>query len=167
MTIKPSRAEFHELAREHTVVPVWREVLGDLTTPVSAFLRVVGDEPGFLLESVEHERWGRWSFIGRRPVATLIARGVHIETEGMLAADVPLDRGVLAAVEAVLAHYRSPSLPELPPLHGGLVGYVGYDVVREAYYACDGDTLLFVVEQEGRGACHTGERTCFYRSFGE
>jgi len=38
--------------------------------------------------------------------------------------------------------------------------------VREAYYDCDGDTLLFTVEQEGRGACHTGERSCFYRSFG-
>lgn len=38
--------------------------------------------------------------------------------------------------------------------------------VREAYYDCDGDTLLFVVEQEGAGACHTGERTCFFRSFG-
>lgn len=38
--------------------------------------------------------------------------------------------------------------------------------VREAYYDCDGDTLLFVVEQEGNGACHTGERSCFYRSFG-
>ena len=37
--------------------------------------------------------------------------------------------------------------------------------VREAYYDCDGDTILLVVEQEGRGACHTGERTCFYRSF--
>ena len=39
--------------------------------------------------------------------------------------------------------------------------------VREAYYDCDGDTLLFVVEQEGKGACHTGEYTCFYRSFGD
>jgi phosphoribosyl-AMP cyclohydrolase len=38
--------------------------------------------------------------------------------------------------------------------------------VREAYYDCDGDTLLLVVEQEGRGACHTGERSCFYRAFG-
>lgn len=38
--------------------------------------------------------------------------------------------------------------------------------VRQAFYDCDGDTLLFVVEQEGRGACHTGERTCFYRAFG-
>jgi phosphoribosyl-AMP cyclohydrolase len=39
--------------------------------------------------------------------------------------------------------------------------------VREAFYDCDGDTLLFVVEQEGKGACHTGERSCFYRSFGD
>ena len=39
--------------------------------------------------------------------------------------------------------------------------------VREAYYDCDGDTLLFVVEQEGRGACHTGEHSCFFRAFGE
>jgi phosphoribosyl-AMP cyclohydrolase len=39
--------------------------------------------------------------------------------------------------------------------------------VRQAFYDCDGDTLLFVVEQEGRGACHTGERSCFYRSFGD
>jgi phosphoribosyl-AMP cyclohydrolase/phosphoribosyl-ATP pyrophosphohydrolase/phosphoribosyl-AMP cyclohydrolase len=38
--------------------------------------------------------------------------------------------------------------------------------IREAYYDCDGDTLLFVVEQEGKGACHTGERSCFYRPFG-
>ena len=38
--------------------------------------------------------------------------------------------------------------------------------IREAYYDCDGDTLLFVVEQEGQGACHTGERSCFYRAFG-
>jgi len=38
--------------------------------------------------------------------------------------------------------------------------------IRQAYYDCDGDTLLFIVEQEGKGACHTGERTCFYRAFG-
>ena len=56
MNVRPSRADFHALAREHTVVPVWCDVLGDLTTPVAGFLRVVGDEPGFLLESVEHER---------------------------------------------------------------------------------------------------------------
>jgi len=77
--VHPSREEFRALARTHTVVPVWRELLADLTTPVAAFLRVVGDEPGFLLESVEHgERWGRWSFVGRRPAVTFVARGGHI-----------------------------------------------------------------------------------------
>ncbi|MEY2449754.1 MAG: anthranilate synthase component [Acidimicrobiaceae bacterium] len=131
MSTQPSRADFHALARDHTVVPVWRDVLGDLTTPVAGFLRVAGDEPGFLFESVEHERWGRWSFVGRRPVATLVARGRRIEVEGPLPDEIPLDQGVLAAVEGVLGHYRSPVLPELPPLHGGLVGYLGYDTVRE------------------------------------
>src|SRR5579864_2856220 len=80
---RPSRDDFRALARDHTVVPVWRELLADLTTPVAAFARLVGDEAGFLLESVEHgERWARWSFIGRRPSATLVARGGRLEVEG-------------------------------------------------------------------------------------
>ena len=58
-----------------------REVLGDLTTPVAAFLRVVGDGPGFLLESVEHERWSRWSFVGRDPLATIVARGRELAVD--------------------------------------------------------------------------------------
>ena len=129
---RPSRDEFKFLARHHSVVPVWREVLGDLITPVAAFARVVGDGPGFLLESVEQgSRWSRFSFVGRNPLATLVARAGHIELEGTLPASVPLERGVLAALEAILAAYRSPSLPELPPLHGGVMGYLGYDVVRE------------------------------------
>jgi len=116
----------------NTVVPVWRELLADLTTPVAAFARVVGTEAGFLLESVEHgERWSRWSFIGRRPQATLLLRGGRLEVEGLLPETIPTDRGILAAVEALLAHHRAPVLADLPPLHGGLVGYLGYDVVRE------------------------------------
>ncbi len=130
--LRPSRAEFKALARTHTVVPVWREVLGDLITPVAAFARVVGDGAGFLLESVEQgTRWSRFSFVGRNPLATLVARSGRIELEGTLPPSVPLDGGVLTAVEAILSAYRSPSLPELPPLHGGIVGYLGYDVVRE------------------------------------
>ena len=126
-----SRDQFRALARDHTVVPVWTEVLGDLTTPVAAFLRIVGDDPGFLLESVEHERWGRWSFVGRDPLATIVARGRELSVTGRLPAAVPTDQGVLAAIEALLGELRSPHLDELPPLHGGLVGYLGYDVVRE------------------------------------
>ncbi|HET9691153.1 MAG TPA: chorismate-binding protein [Acidimicrobiales bacterium] len=130
--IQPDRATFHDLAASYTVVPVWRELLGDLTTPVAAFTRVAPGERAFLLESVEGgERWSRWSFVGRSPRATLIARGGVLSVEGDPGAPVPLDRGVLAAVEALLAAHRSPRLEGLPPFHGGLVGYLGYDVVRE------------------------------------
>jgi anthranilate synthase component 1 len=132
LVLKPSRDEFRALAREFTVVPVWREVLADLTTPVAAFLRIVGDEPGFLLESVEHgERWGRWSFIGRRPAVTFVARGERVEVDNPVDPSIDLTKGVLHAVDDALQLYTSPSLPELPPLHAGLLGYFGYDVVRE------------------------------------
>jgi anthranilate synthase component 1 len=131
--IRPSRDEFRSLARSHTVIPVWRELLADLTTPVAAFARLVGDQPGFLLESVEHgeARWSRWSFCGRNPLATLTARGLDVEVTGQVPDGVPRDQGILAAIEAVLATWRAPSLPDLPPLHGGIMGYLGYDVVRE------------------------------------
>jgi anthranilate synthase component 1 len=112
-------------------VPVWCEVVADTLTPVSCFARVVGPEDGFLFESVEGgERWGRYSFVGRRPLATLVARGRSVRTSGRL--PVPAsDDGVLAAVSELVARFESPTLPGLPPLHGGLVGYLGYDVVRE------------------------------------
>src|SRR5262249_60581853 len=82
--IQPSREEFAALAADHTVVPVWRVVLADLETPVSAFVKLVGaatdDAAGFLLESVEHaERWGRFSFIGRDPLLTMVVRGRAVE----------------------------------------------------------------------------------------
>lgn len=129
----PSRAEFHRLAADYTVVPVWRDLLADLITPVAAFARLCPDgQPGFLLESVEHgDRWSRWSFIGRNPIATIVSQDGQVTVEGDLPNDLPLDQGVLATVEAILARYRSPSLPELPPLNGGIVGHLGYDVVRE------------------------------------
>lgn len=132
--IRPSRDDFLALAREHTVVPVWREVLADLETPVSAFVKLVGagTGDGFLLESVEHaERWGRFSFIGRDPALTLVARGNHVTFTGTVPPGVPHDRGALAALDALASWYRAPNLPELPPFHGGMVGYLGYDVVRE------------------------------------
>jgi anthranilate synthase component 1 len=131
--IQPSREDFRALAASHTVVPLWRELLADLITPVAAFARLCGEtEPGFLLESVEHgERWGRWSFVGRRPLATVVSSGGSLSVTGDLPAGVPLDRGILAAVEWLLDRYRAPVLSDLPPLHSGLIGYLGYDVVRE------------------------------------
>jgi len=141
VTINPSREEFKRLAAEYSVIPVWRELLADMTTPVAAFARLTRDgEPGFLFESVEHgERWGRWSFVGRRPAATLVSRGTReVEVRGgALPAGIVLDQGILAAVESLLATYRSPVDDDLPPLHGGLVGYLGYDVVREVEHLPD------------------------------
>ncbi len=132
--VRPSPESFRALAREHTVVPVWREVLADLETPLSAFVKLVGEREGFLLESVEHaERWGRFSFLGRDPARTFVARGRNVQWLGddTPPEGVPTDRGTLAALEALCAHYRAPKLPELPPFHGGIVGWMGYDTVRE------------------------------------
>jgi len=133
LDVSPSREEFHVLAANHSVVPVWRELLADLITPVAAFARLCGDDqPGFLFESVEHgERWSRFSFVGRNPIATLVLRDGIVTVDGDLPAAMPRDKGILAAIEWLLAAYRSPVIDSLPPLHGGVVGYLGYDVVRE------------------------------------
>ncbi|HTW99654.1 MAG TPA: chorismate-binding protein [Acidimicrobiales bacterium] len=132
-TYRPDLDGFRALAAESTVVPVWRELLADGLTPVGAFRAVVGEGDGFLLESVEHgERFSRWSFVGRSAVATVAARGRQLEVlSGSVPETAPLDQGVLAFLEQLLARYRSPALPDLPPMHGGIVGYLGYDVVRE------------------------------------
>ena len=132
LALKPSLDEFRALAAQHSVVPVWAELLADVETPVSAYLKLVGDSPGFLLESVEHgERWSRFSFVGRNPSATLVLRDGVITVDGALPASVPLDQGMLAALDALLLEYQAPVLADLPPLQGGVVGYLGYDIVRE------------------------------------
>ena len=93
--IRPGLDDFRTLARTHTVIPVWRELLADLTTPVAAYNRLVGDGTGFLLESVEHgeARWSRWSFVGRNPLATLTARGLDVQVTGTVPDTVPARQG--------------------------------------------------------------------------
>ena len=128
----PDRQSFHDLAKNHSVIPVWRELLADLTTPVSLFARCVGEGEGFLLESVDRgESWGRWSFIGRNPLLTLTSRSQIVSVEGALPEGIDINNGILKALEDLLERYQSPQIEGLPPLHGGLIGYLGYDVVRE------------------------------------
>ena len=128
---RPGFEAFRRLAAEHSVVPVWRELLGDLETPVGAF-RKLGDQDGsVLLESVEHgERWGRYSFIGTDPFATLTIRGGRASWTGRPPAGLS-DGPPLEVLREALRRLRSPSLPGLPPLFAGAVGYLGYDLVRE------------------------------------
>ena len=138
MNVQPTFTEFAAHAAHHTIVPVWAELLGDLETPVSAFAKLVGDQPGFLLESVEHgERWSRFSFVGRDPSATLVLRDGRLTITGEVPAGVPTDQGILAAIEALTRAYTSPAFADLPPLHGGIMGYLGYDVIREVEHLPD------------------------------
>jgi anthranilate synthase component 1 len=133
LPVHPDPDGFASLARAgQRIVPVWTAVVGDQLTPVGAFAAIVGGEPGFLLESVEGgERWGRYSFVGRRPLATLTAHGTRVVSDGRLAVRAGDGSGILATLEQLLAECAAPVLPDLPPLQSGVVGYLGYDVVRE------------------------------------
>ncbi|MEA2460784.1 MAG: anthranilate synthase component, partial [Actinomycetota bacterium] len=129
---RPSREEFERLARDFPVVPVWREILADFQTPVAAFSRLDPGPNGFLLESVEGgERWARYSFLGGDAFAVVRAIGGRIQVEG----DPPVTPGEgespLRYVKRLLQELRAPQLPGLPPFHGGAVGFIGYDCVRE------------------------------------
>ncbi len=125
--------EFVDLATDHTVVPVWRKLLSDLTTPIGIFLRCVRNERGFLLESVEDDATAnRYSFVGRRAKATLVSRGRNVEVEGALpVSDTPLDQGILAAVNHLVSNLKAPKNIDLPPLNSGLVGFWGYETIDE------------------------------------
>jgi anthranilate synthase component 1 len=124
--VRPSLSEFLDLAARYPVVPVFDTALADRETPVTAFEKLVGTDPGFLLESVEGgERWAQWSFLGWDPLFTMVSRKGRVEAEIALPPGDPLT--VLAQV---VEGHATPDLTGLPPLHSGLVGYLGYDCVR-------------------------------------
>jgi hypothetical protein len=107
-------------------------VLGDLETPVAAYLKLVGDGDGFLPVGPTCRALEAVQLLGHDPVATLELRDGLIEIKGQhLSADIPLDQGMLAALDAIIAAYRAPIIPDLPPLQGGVMGYLGYDTIRE------------------------------------
>ena len=130
--VQPDRSTFEKLASEHPVVPVWREVLADTQTPVAAFLRLDPRPNGFLLESVEGgERWARYSFLGGDAFAVVKSIGGRVIVEGDVPVEPESGEPPLAYVRRLLETLRSPQVAALPPLHGGAVGYIGYDAVRE------------------------------------
>jgi anthranilate synthase component 1 len=127
----PSRETFDDLARRWPLVPVWAELLSDVSTPVGVFPALAGDGPGILLESVERsERWGRYSFVAGDPAATLVVDrdGLHVRD---VARELPIgDRRGGEPRDALIAAARAlhgPRLPDLPPLTGGLMGYLAYE----------------------------------------
>jgi len=130
--IQPSRKEFLALARNHTLVPVYRTLTADLETPVSAFLRAAWQEPEcFLLESVEGgEQVGRYTFIGLNPYKRVVARGREVAiTENKKT--VRLQGDVFHVLREALSGHTAARLPGLPPFTAGAVGFFAYDAVRQ------------------------------------
>ncbi len=130
----PDAATFAASAGNTPVRPVLRRLLADGETPVGLYRKLAAGRPGtFLLESAEVGRaWSRYSFVGVRSVATLTEYGGAATWSGQPPAAVPdvVGSDPLAALREVAAALRSPRQPGLPPLTGGLVGYLGYDIVR-------------------------------------
>ncbi len=131
-----SAADFKELAGKHRIIPLTKRLVADMATPVAAFMRVVENDCGFLLESVESERWSRFSFIGRKPLARFLAYKNKVTIESSIGAEnfsgIPTDQGMLAFLEQLFNDFTAPEMPELGvPFFGGVAGYLGYDIVRE------------------------------------
>jgi len=124
--------EFRTLAVDFNVIPVSRSYLADSQTPLSLYKRLAGDRTGtFLLESAEHGGvWSRYSFIGVRSAATLTEKGGVASWIGLPPSGAPSGIDPLEALKITAKHLRSPHLPHLPPLTGGLVGYASYEIVR-------------------------------------
>jgi anthranilate synthase component 1 len=128
----PSAREFARLAREHSLVPVYRTVTADLETPVSAFLRIAAKQPeAFLLESVEGgEHVGRYTFIGIEPYKKIVSRGANITVEE--ASQRRTFQGdIFAELKQALSGHTPARLAGLPPFTAGAVGFFAYDVVRQ------------------------------------
>ena len=129
LKITPTLEEVRGLARESTLVPLRHTFIADCETPVSAYLKLRGDGPSFLLESAEQgQRFGRWSFLGCRPRTT-----IRLEDGVLTVGGERRDESdPYAAVAAELERYRVAPLQGLPPFAGGAVGLFGYDLARHA-----------------------------------
>ncbi len=127
----PDEKTFKEKARRGNLVPVYTEVIADLETPVSAFMKM-GDSPySFLLESAESGGGiGRYSFLGSNPSLIFKSRGNEAEISEKGKTKRLRTRNPLMLLKGLLKNYRPVPDETLPPFSGGAVGYIGYDCVR-------------------------------------
>src|SRR3954470_24917007 len=119
LDVAPSLGEVRALARDYTLVPLRHTFIADTETPVSAYLKLRGEGPSFLLESAEQgQRFGRWSFLGVQP------RSVMRLQDGVLTVDGAAREhdDPYGAVADELRRYKPAPLPNLPPFAGGAVG---------------------------------------------
>ncbi|KKM86019.1 hypothetical protein LCGC14_1283150, partial [marine sediment metagenome] len=127
---KPPKEEFKNLAKEYNMVPVYAEIVADIDTPVSAFMKLGESDNSFLLESIEGaERWARYSFIGHDPYMVIECKDkkATIEKNGKTTIEEgdPFD-----VLKRHLSDISTAELPDLPSFQGGAVGFFSYDTVR-------------------------------------
>jgi anthranilate synthase component 1 len=127
--IHPTFDEFRRLARPNALVPVYKEILADLETPVTAYMKIAKDQPySFLLESVEKaDSLGRYSFLGANPATIFKSKGTKIELvrDGRLGMYESADP--LGELRKLMAGYKPVHVDGIPEFHGGAVGYIAYD----------------------------------------
>lgn len=139
--VSPSRTEFKDRATQGNLIPVYREVVADMDTPVSAFKKLdASSECAYLLESVEGgEKFARYSFIGINPLVTFRSKRHDVEItrfggkKESFSDPQPLDR-----LRDIMAEYKPVEDSTLPPFCGGAVGFVSYDEVRNFEPVGDG-----------------------------
>ncbi|MCW2595004.1 MAG: anthranilate synthase component [Pseudonocardiales bacterium] len=132
MTTPIGRADLDRLVYTHRLVPITRTLFADAETPVGVYRKLAAGRPGtFLLESAEPgASFSRWSFVGVNARACLSVVDGEASWTGDVPDDLPTSGDPLAALGASWRAMKGPRLPGLPPLTGGFVGYLGYDVVR-------------------------------------
>jgi len=128
----PSLDEFRGIARQGAIVPVYKEILADVETPVTAYIKLAKNQQySFLLESVEQaDRLGRYSFLGANPSTIFRSKGekVTIVREGRPSSFE--SRDPLTDLRKLMEEYTPVPVPGMPKFHGGAVGYISYDEVR-------------------------------------
>ena len=140
--ISPDLDGFREQARSRRVISVHTRLLADDFTPVGLYHQLCGERPGtFLLESADNGMWSRYSFVGVSAAATLseTAGQATWTWSGREIVGLPSGGDPLAVLAATLDALHTPRDPDLPPLVSGMVGYLGYDVVRRLEVLPDGN----------------------------
>lgn len=128
----PDRQTFAALTAKGNLIPIYREIMADMDTPVTAFKKIDDGSYSFLLESIEGgEKWGRYTFLGASPSVVIRSRGDLVEI--LRSGELPvssLTKDPLGAVKEYLARFEPVEVDGLPRFFGGAVGYLGYDMVR-------------------------------------
>lgn len=131
MIYKPSLEEFKAKAQKGNLIPVYKEILADLDTPVSAYMKISGGDYSFLLESVEGgEKWARYCFLGCDPSTVIVIKGngVTVKSDGVEESSTAEDP--LLFIKKYLSRFRPVVADDLPRFTGGAVGFFSYDMVR-------------------------------------